>query len=178
MDAGSEMQYTDLVMRLKELDRAATILYSARRFRIVLVGGGAMVLLGCLNRATQDLDALQFPAELTDLMESYDINGRVTAYLDHFPVNFEDRLVPIDLETESIDFYTAALEDIVVSKLYSNRDTDAMDVRRREVTDAVDWNRLELAVQEARESCLIERRYLEMLRNFDDYREKYGPCAD
>jgi len=178
MPENSDLQRADLTKRLIDLDRAATLLFDERRFRVVLVGGGAMILLGCLSRATQDLDAIQFPTELVGLMETYDVNGRVTAYLDHFPFNFEDRLVPVDVETQTITFLTASLEDIVVSKLYSNRDTDAVDIRRPEVLDALNWMALELAVDEARQSCLNDRRYMEMRRNYDDYREEHGPCAD
>lgn len=178
MDSAKEMQYSELVARMAGLDRAASIMFPGRRFRIVLAGGGAMILLGCLARATSDLDAVQFPKELVELMGSYDINGRVMAYLDHFPINFEDRLVSIELETESIDFFTASLEDIVTSKLYSNRDSDAVDVRRPEVLKTLDWALLDVAVREARETCLIERRYQEMLDNYATFRKECGPCED
>ena len=82
----------ELLARLRGLDRAAALLHPDRAFRVVFVGGGALVLLGCLARATADLDALQFPSELVPLMEQYDLSGRVAAYLDHFAINFEDRL--------------------------------------------------------------------------------------
>ena len=35
-----------------------------------------------------------------------------------------DRLVPLPIQGRRIDFFTASLEDIVVAKLYSDRDTE------------------------------------------------------
>ena len=66
--AGSlELGKEELEDRLRQFDRAVGLMYPGQSFQIVLVGGGAMVLLGCLARSTADLDALQAPRELVDL---------------------------------------------------------------------------------------------------------------
>ena len=168
----------ELLARLRGLDRAAALLHPDRAFRVVFVGGGALVLLGCLARATADLDALQFPSELVPLMEQYDLSGRVTAYLDHFAINFEDRLVRVPLETASVEYYTASLEDLIVSKLHSNRPTDRQDIRRPEVLEAVDWEALAIAAEETELSSLIPRRHREFMRNYEEYREECAPLGD
>jgi hypothetical protein len=171
-----DMGEDDLRNRLREFDRAVALLYPGRSFRLVLVGGGAMVLLGCLARATSDLDALMFPPELLPLMEKYDLNGRVKAFEDQFAYNIEDRLVPLDVETTAVECCAASLEDIVASKLYSDRPTDVVDVRRPEVLAALDWDRLADVVADMEGSKLIERRHREFLHNYAAYRKECGPC--
>ena len=136
-----------------------------------------MVLLGCLARSTADLDALNVPSELVSLMSQYDINCRVTAYLDHFAYNLEDRLVPLDLGTTAVECYSASLEDVVASKLYSERDSDAQDVRRPEVLEMLDWARLAEVAEELPDSKMNDRRYGQFLHNYQEYRKEYGPCA-
>jgi hypothetical protein len=173
-----EMGERELRSRLLEFDRAVGLLYPGRRFRLVLVGGGALVLLGCLLRATDDLDALRAPSELLPLMEKYDLSARVAAYADQFAYHLEDRLVPLDLETKSVDCYAASLEDIVASKLYSDRPTDATDIRRPEMLAALNWDRLDEVVTDMEGSRLVDRRHRQMLANYDAYRRECGPCAD
>lgn len=172
-----ELGREELEDRLREFDRAVGLLHPGRTFRLVLVGGGAMVLLGCLARSTADLDALNVPRELVSLMAQYDINCRVTAYLDHFAYNLEDRLVPLDLGTTAVECYSASLEDVVGSKLYSERDSDAQDVRRPEVLEVLDWARLAEVAEDLRDSKMNDRRYGQFLHNYQEYRREYGPCA-
>lgn len=170
------MAQKELRERLLGFDAAVAMLHPGRSYRLVLVGGGAMVLLGCLARATDDLDALRFPAELLPLMAKYDLSGQVTAYEDQFAYNLEDRLVPLGLETRAVECYAASLEDIVASKLYSDRDKDAADVRRPEVLAVLDWNRLDEVVADMEGSKLIERRHQQLLHNYKVYRRECGPC--
>jgi len=177
MSGSLELGREELEDRLREIDRAVSLLYPGRTFRLVLVGGGAMVLLGCLARSTADLDALNVPSELVSLMAQYDINCRVTAYLDHFAYNLEDRLVPLDLGTTAVECYSASLEDVVASKLYSERDSDAQDVRRPEVLEMLDWARLAEVAEDLRDSKMNDRRYGQFLHNYQEYRKEYRPCA-
>jgi hypothetical protein len=177
MSGSLELGREELEDRLREFDRAVSLLYPGRTFRLVLVGGGAMVLLGCLARSTADLDALNVPSELVSLMAQYDINCRVTAYLDHFAYNLEDRLVPLDLGTTAVECYSASLEDVVASKLYSERDSDAQDVRRPEVLEMLDWARLAEVAEDLRDSKMNDRRYGQFLHNYQEYRKEYRPCA-
>jgi hypothetical protein len=174
--AGLELGKEELENRLREFDRAVTLLYPGRSFRLVLVGGGAMVLLGCLARSTADLDTLEVPRELVTLMGKYDINCRVTAYLDHFAYNLEDRLVPLNLGTTAVECCAASLEDVVASKLYSDRETDARDIRRPEVLRALDWERLAEVATDMQASMMNERRYEQFLHHYREYRKEHGPC--
>jgi hypothetical protein len=135
-----------------------------------------MVLLGYLSRATDDLDVLAPPTELQSLMDEYDLSGRVAAYQDHFACNMEDRLVPLELPTAAVECFAASLEDLVASKLHSDRETDKVDVRRSEVLSALDWDRLAEVVDDMRGSSLDERRHRLLLENYEAYRREFGPC--
>jgi hypothetical protein len=172
LDMGRE----ELRSRLLAFDRAVGLLFPERSFRLVIVGGGALVLLGCLARATSDIDVLDVPSELHSLLEQYDLSGQVNAYLDNFAYNMEDRLVPLGLPTNAVTCYTASLEDIVASKLHSARPTDVADVRRPEVLAAVDWARLAEIVVDMKASRLNDRRYQAFLDNYHEYKQEFGPC--
>jgi hypothetical protein len=166
----------ELEDRLRAFDRAVALLYPRRAFEMVLVGGGALVLLGCLARSTADLDALEVPSDLVPLLQQYDINCRVAAYVNNFAYNFRDRVVPLDLETEAVTFYAASLEDVVASKLHSARTLDEVDIRRPEVLEALDWAKLEHVIQDMRDSRMNDRRYSELVQTYRRYREVCGPC--
>jgi len=161
-----------LLRRLEAFDRAVAVNYPDCVFELVIVGGGALILLGVLSRPTDDIDAIQYPKQLLPLMKEFDLSGRVVAYADHFPYDFESRLCPVDAEFKAIQCYTASLEDLVVSKLYSDREIDRSDIREATVLSLLDWDQLARAVEEAELSCLNERRYREMLHRYDEYRKE------
>jgi hypothetical protein len=170
------MEADELRQRLADLDKAVHLLYPNRSFRLVIVGGGALVLTGCIARATSDLDALIFPAELVELMEQYDISGKVKAFEDEFADSLEDRLEPIDVDCRAVQYFTASLEDVVVAKLHSSRDVDADDIRTPEVLEALDWSRLAEIVAEMKEQVYFERRHEEFRLSYERYRKEFGPC--
>lgn len=173
------MQYADLYERLKRLDEDAALLYDdARRLRLTIVGGSALILLEVISRATLDMDALEASPELLKLMERYDINCRVQTYINNFPYNFEDRLKKVPIEGKKIDFYTASLEDIVIAKLFSARGVDRQDIISEKVLQNIDWNRLEhlaMAEDELKASVLNDKNYAEFLVNYEEYVRRYRP---
>lgn len=163
----------DLMERLIRLDEDADLLFDDdRRFKMVIVGGSALILLETITRATYDIDALDVSPEITELLEKYDINTRVATFINNFPYNYDERLVPIRLDGRRIDFYTASLEDIIIAKLYSGRPTDVQDIIDPSVLKAVDWDRLEYlatAEDEAKASALNPFRYEEFLDSYRTY---------
>lgn len=135
------MQNSDLLDRLDRLDEDASLLFSKEdRLFLVIVGGSALVLQKMLKRSTDDIDALEISSKLNGLIERYDINTRVATYISNFPYNFMDRIVKIEVGGRIIDFYTASLEDIVISKLYSNREKDKLDIENEDVLNSIDWD--------------------------------------
>lgn len=169
------MDRDKLLQRLRDFDRAVELEYPDCLFELVIAGGGAMVLLGVLSRPTDDVDALIFPSELLPLMRRFDLNGTVTAYVHNFPYDFEDRLAPVEFPFASLRCFTVGLEDIVVSKLYSNRPPDAVDIRQPEVLGVLDWDQLARAVEEARLSAMNDDRYYELVTAYESYRDECKP---
>lgn len=167
------MQSEDIRRRLERLDEDASLLLDGdETYQMLIVGGSALILLGKLSRATHDIDALTVPRELYSLLDKYDINTRVEAYIDHFPYNFQDRLQLLPFGGRKVRFYTLSLEDLVIAKLCSFRDTDRADIESPAVVAAVNWERLErLAVDEdeLQASILNERRYQEFLSRYRAY---------
>ena len=89
--------------------------------------------------------------------------------------------MPVRLNGQRIDFYTASLEDIVIAKLYSGRDTDVHDIIDPSVLREINWNRLEhlaTAEDEAKASALNEFRYAEFLDNYRTYVRRWRDCEN
>ena len=176
---GKNAILNDLIDRLMRVDEDASLLYDDdRRFRMVIVGGGALILLETISRATQDIDVLDASAEIRSLFEKYDINCNVQTYINNFPYNYEDRLVPLQLEGKKIDFFCASLEDIVIAKLHSVRDTDRQDLLDPNVIKALDWDLLEklaLDDDEAKASALNDRCHQDFLVDYEEYVRRYRP---
>lgn len=97
------MQKDDLLQRLYRLDEDVDLsLAGNETFHLVLVGGGALILQEYIRRATHDMDAISASSKIMHLLEKYDINCRVQTYINNFPYNYEDRLVPLKLDTTGI----------------------------------------------------------------------------
>jgi len=173
------LSYSELIDRLRSLDERASLLDNQDvRYRMVIVGGGALILMQYITRATHDIDVLGASKDLQHLLAEYDINTQVTAYGDSFPYNYEDRLLPLPIEGKKIDFYTASLEDIVIAKLHSHRDPDLYDIEQPAVVSALDWDLLEklaTADDEAKASALNARRHEEFLLSYRNYVARNKP---
>jgi len=143
----------DLFRRLDRLDEDVSYLYDENvRFRLVIVGGSALVLQDYLSRSTLDIDALEVSREIYTLLDKYDIDCRVNAYVFNFPYNFEDRLLKLDVGGRRIDIFTASLEDIVISKLYSIRPQDIQDIENKVILDNLDWDLLDKLANDENEA--------------------------
>ena len=177
-----EMSRDELIERLTRLDEDASLLFNDdRRFHMVIVGGSALILLDVISRATHDIDALNVSSDIRGLLERYDINCRVMTYINNFPYNYEDRLIPLPIQGQKIDFYTASLEDIVIAKLFSNRGTDHMDLESPEVIAALDWDKLARLANDDNEvkiNALNDRNYADFKANYDEYARRFKPCGN
>ena len=172
----------DLLERLARLDEDVDLLFDDdREFKMVIVGGSALILLETITRATLDIDALDVSPEIVGLLEKYDINTRVGTFINNFPYNYDERLVPIPMNSRRVKFFTASLEDIVIAKLYSGRATDIQDIIDPNVLAAIDWAKLDyLATDEfeAKASALNPYRYQEFLDSYKTYKERWCPCEN
>lgn len=167
----------DLFRRLDRLDEDVSYLYDENiRFRLVIVGGSALVLQDYLSRSTLDIDSLEVSREIYSLLDTYDINCRVNAYIFNFPYNFEDRLLKLSIGGRRIDIFTASLEDIVISKLYSIRLKDMQDIENESILNNLDWNLLDKLANdenEAKCSALNTRTYSEFKQSYEEYRRRF-----
>ena len=74
----------DLESRLSALDYEASLRYPGElRFSLVIAGGGALVLLDVISRATFDIDVLAASRELSQLFEKYDLNTQIAAHAQY-----------------------------------------------------------------------------------------------
>lgn len=167
----ANIKYQDLIYRLGRLDEDAYLMYdnSDRRFNCILVGGSALILMDCISRATHDIDVISCSREITNLLEKYDFNQRVQTYINNFPYNYEDRFKKIEIETKIIDYFTASLEDIVIAKLFSYRDTDLKDITEPYILEKIDWEVLEKLSIESKDSALNDNNYMDFKFKYDDY---------
>ena len=170
-----------LVELLLTMDEEATLLLGAdgRCFPVVIVGGSAFLLHDLTNRpTTHDVDVLSCHAALRGVLANYAaVNQAVAAYADQIPYNFEDRLLRLDLPTETIDFLTPSVEDLAVMKLYGWRPNDQQDLESPAMLDAIDWEKLDRLVfdpDEAMASALSPRRYREMASIYADFARRHG----
>ena len=173
------MDRDDILERLDRMDMEAFVTIDApEMYKMIIVGGSGLVLLGTISRATQDIDTLEASPEIRHLLDKYDANMRVSSYICNFPYNFEDRLQKLPVGGRKIIFYAASLEDIIVAKLYSPRDTDRQDIISPEVLQHINWPRLrQLALDEdeAKANALNERAYYSFLHDYSEYERIYGP---
>jgi len=175
----AEMYKDDILNRLKALDQHADLEFDGEgRFHVIIVGGGALVLRNYISRSTDDIDVLEADKRLHGLMERYDMNGGVNAHIFSFPYNYEDRAEPV-WTGEKIDYFTASLEDIVISKICGGRDRDLEDLE--EVVKDIDWELLDNLANNEEELSLIsmsERGYLDFKACYESFKKRYYPCKD
>lgn len=167
----------ELLERLRLLDRDASLVFPGKdKFSVIIVGSGALLLMGYTTRHTHDIDVLQGTLkELSGLFVKYDINCNVAAYENSFPYNYEDRCKLL-LSGQRVEFFTASLEDIVIAKLCASRPQDKQDLE--EVVPYVNWDVLEnLATNEneLKSSIMNNDRYSEFRYFYEDYVRRYKP---
>ena len=170
-----EISKDEILRRLKSLDEDAGLLFdNAEHFKLIIVGGGALILQEYISRATHDIDVISVSEPLKELLARYDINCQVLAFLDTFSNDYESRAKRI-LKGERIEFFTAALEDIVIAKLHAMRDTDKLDIEVEAIVSRLDWKLLDTLAKNIEESSLNERRYKEFRYFYDDYVRRFRP---
>ena len=163
--------------KLKQLDNDIALLdTSDDLYTCVIVGGSALVLMDKIYRSTHDIDSIASSEKIQPLLEAYNINMNVKAYLTNFPEDYLTRLIPVELDTKKVKFYTVSTEDLVVSKLCAGRDKDTEDIEGKEVTDHLDWNLLDRLIDDVCYGMLTEydEKFLRM--RYEDYKGRFR-CA-
>lgn len=170
------MDRAELVERLRRLDEDAYLQFDDDvDYQCVIVGGGALILMGFSVRATHDIDVLDYaPKRLQDLMERHDINASVRAYNDCFPPEFEKRAVPLPIPTRKIRYFTLSLEDLVLSKLCAGRAQDIRDITDPKILDALNWAKLDELAAEMKQYLLSDRQVSQFSYDYEEYKRRYA----
>lgn len=100
--------------------------------------------------------------------------------MTNFAPDYYDRRVKLDVPSKKIHFYTASLEDIVISKLFSDRPKDKNDIMNSEIIKALDWDRLDRIIksEDFNDNILNDRIRNVFLFNYRDYREAAFKCEN
>lgn len=177
MDYGKEQ----LLSILRKIDEEASLILgdTGRRYPVIIVGGSAFLLNDLTSRpTTHDIDVLSYHEALRGILANYHaFNSAVSAYMDQIPYNFEDRLVNVDIDTNTIVFLTPSLEDLAVMKLYGWRPPDQEDLENKQFLSKLDWDKLNKLVydpDEAKASALSLKSYREMVIQYEEYARRHG----
>ena len=174
------MKTAELVKALLDVDEEVFLLHGEINPHptVVIVGGAAFLLRDLTTRnVTHDIDVFIADSMVRQVMASYpNINGAVASYADQIPYNFEDRLVPIDIPSRTIDYMTPCTEDLAVMKLFASRPNDIQDIDGVAQRGLIDWELLEKLVydhNEASASALSPNRYKELVYFYEQFKKKW-----
>jgi len=169
-----KLSKTDMLNRFQSLDNDAYLLQpDDERFSVIVVGGSALILGDYTQNVTKDIDVIGATKDLYHLFWKYDMNTDVAAYMNSFPMKYEDRLVLI-FQGKKVNYYTTSLEDTVISKLCGGRKNDMEDVEV--VANKVDWDLLEkLATDEdeLKANIMNDKDYFFFFENYKDYVRRF-----
>ena len=169
------MNKNELISKLVALDEEVSmVLPNDERINMTIVGGGALILQGYLNRITLDIDLIDiyYPI-LMPILEKYDVNCRSNTFVDCLAENYTSRLVKVNLSTKIIDYFTLSLEDLVIMKLFSTRGKDHQDIREKGIIEKLNWGLLDSIISSGEvDVSFNERRYKEFLSRYHEYVEE------
>jgi hypothetical protein len=140
-----------IIERLEEFDTELYLAYPNfdRRVKVVIIGGAALLLHECILRSTHDIDILELGARLDlDMLEKYDMDIRSATFSSNFSDTMDERYVRIPANTKIIDYFMPSLEDLVISKLSSDRGKDTLDVMQNLVYAKINLEMLEEIMRE------------------------------
>ncbi len=165
----------ELIERLKRFDEDISLAYeNIDDFNVYIVGGSALILMKYILRGTHDIDILnKMNSEIVEIMEKYDINNRVSAYIDSFADDYKKRAVEIPIEGCKVKYFALSLEDLVISKLSSSRRTDEEDITSDGVIENIDWDTLDEIAKTTREGMLNDRIVEEFNVRYENYVRRF-----
>ena len=164
----------EIIEKLIQLDKDVALMDTTEDiYSCVIVGGSALVLMNKIYRSTHDIDSIDASRAIRPLLELYNINMNVNAFLLNFPDDFRKRVQPVDIPTEKVKFYTASPEDLVVSKLCSMRDKDVEDIENELVYGSLDWELMDELVEDVCYGMLNDYDVNALRERYADYKERF-----
>ena len=169
-----EMNKKEILNRLLQVDKDMALIDPTEdQYMCVIVGGSALVILEKIVRSTHDIDSINASEEIQDLLEMYNINMNVRAYLVNFPDSYLNRIVKVDIPTKKVVFYTTSLEDLVISKLASDRQKDKQDIENERIYKDLNWDLMDELIEEVCEGLLTDRDCRTLRDAYRDYKERF-----
>lgn len=169
-----ELYRDEIIQRLLQVDKDMSLLDSTSdTYDCVIVGGSALVLMKKIYRSTHDIDSINASDEIKPLLEAYNINMNVRAYVMNFPDDYIDRIIKVDISTSKVNFYTVSLEDLVVSKLCSNREKDVQDIENELVYKDLNWELMDELIEEVCYGMLTDHDVNLLKMNYENYKERF-----
>jgi len=124
-----------LINALKELDRQVTY-----HFKIVIVGGAAMIIHFGATRATRDVDAIvegdnlreiknasKIVAEKFELDDDW-LNDSVKGFANILPPDFHKRITKLELDLYNLEIFVLGIAEQLIMKIVALREQDLEDI--------------------------------------------------
>lgn len=106
---------------------------------LFIVGGAAMMLQGCQNKFSSDVDIVN--EDLTDseisFLNSFATNNEAAEVIG-LPKGFVERLKELDFGQKTYTYKVASLEDIVATKIGRFDVSDIEDLRNTDILELID----------------------------------------
>ena len=170
------MNKKELIDKLLLADEEISMIYpSSPRINVVIGGGSVLIIQGLIDRQTPDIDTIGYYKGLESVFNKYEINSRMNAYSDCVAEKYEDRLIRIDLQTKTLDYYMLSVEDLVIMKLFSDRIKDYKDITEKTVLERIDWTLMQKIVDDGELNYSFdEKRYKRFLDKYNKYKREFG----
>jgi len=124
-----------LINALKELDRQVTY-----HFKIVIVGGAAMIIHFGATRATRDVDAIVEGDNLREIKNASKIvadkfqldddwlNDSVKGFANILPPDFHKRITKLELDLYNLEIFVLGISEQLIMKIVALREQDLEDI--------------------------------------------------
>lgn len=163
-----------LINKLENCAKEIELKYPDEVFNIVIFGGAALMLIND-TKTTNDIDVISVSNDkIWPILRHHSMNGRVTAYLDSYSSDMEDRYIHLNnIKNKNVNYFVCSLEDIVAAKSGAGREKDFKDIQNNHVYNAIDFDLLDKIIYQ--ELCIdyfSETRYKTLLRTYEKYKNK------
>lgn len=124
-----------LINALKELDKQVTY-----HFKIVIVGGAAMIIHFGATRATRDVDAIVEGDNLREIKNASKIvaekfqldndwlNDSVKGFVNILPPDFHKRITKLELDLYNLEIFVLGISEQLIMKIVALREQDLEDI--------------------------------------------------
>lgn len=136
------MYSSDVVSRIIGFNSKLSELGYNFKFRLVIVGGSAMLLHYGDIRSTLDIDSATKLKNLSDIAKMFDINDSAASVID-FPPNYETRVIHFN-SFSHLDVFLLHPIDLFLIKLQRLSEKDSEDISI--ILDNLDNNSIELLI--------------------------------